>query len=46
MIQTQENGKKQHFGPDLGMLCPNSGQQIFLRKIGLRQSLNIMVNYH
>ena len=46
MIQTQQNGKKPHFGPDLGLLCPNSGRQIFLQKIWIRQSLNIMVNYH
>ena len=29
MIQTQENGKKPHFGPDLGPLGPNSGRQFF-----------------
>ena len=25
MIQTEENGKKSHFGPDLGPLGPNLG---------------------
>ena len=25
-IQTQENGEKPHFGPDLGQLCPSSGR--------------------
>ena len=29
MIQTQENGKKPHFGPDLGPSGPNSGHQGF-----------------
>ena len=24
MIQTQENGQKTHFGPDLGLMGPNS----------------------
>ena len=28
MIETQENGQKPHFGPDLGPLGPNSGRQI------------------
>ena len=32
MIQTQENGKKLHFGPDLGPLRPNSGRQFFFFK--------------
>ena len=32
MIQTQENGKKPHFGPDLGLLGPNSGRQFFFLK--------------
>ena len=32
-IQTQENGEKPHFGPDLGSLGPNSGHQIFFSKI-------------
>ena len=29
MIQTQENGKKPHFGPNLGPLGPNLGRQVF-----------------
>ena len=29
MIQTQENGKKPHSGPDLGPFGPNSGCEIF-----------------
>ena len=33
MIQTQENGKKPHFKPDLGPLVPNSGCQIFFIKL-------------
>ena len=32
MIQTQENGKKPHSGPDLGPLGPNLGRQIFFFK--------------
>ena len=32
MIQTQENGKKPHSGPDLGPLGPNLGCQIFFFK--------------
>ena len=43
MIQIQVNGKKPHFGPELGPLNPNSGRQFFFSKIWLRQSLNIMV---
>ena len=46
MIQTQENVKKPHFGPDLGPLSPNSDRQFFFSKIWLRQSLDIMVSYH
>ena len=30
MIQTQENGKKHHFGPDLVPLNPNWRRQFFL----------------
>ena len=33
MIQTQVNGKKPHFGPDLGPLNPNLGCQFFFSKI-------------
>ena len=41
MIQTQENDKKPHFGPDLGMLGLNSGREfLFSSKIWLRQSLD------
>ena len=36
MIQTQENGKKPHFGPDLGPLGPHLGRQIWFSKIWLR----------
>ena len=32
MIQTQENGKKPHFGPDLGLFGPNSGSKFFFFK--------------
>ena len=45
MIQTQQNGEKLYFGLYLGPLSRNSGYQFF-SKIGLRQSLDIMVNYH
>ena len=33
IIQTQANGKKLHFGPDLGPLVPNSGCQIFFMEV-------------
>ena len=36
MIQTQENGKRPHFGPDLGPLSPNSGHHFFLIKLLFR----------
>ena len=45
LIQTQENDKKPHFGPDLGPLGPNSDGQIYFSKIWL-QSLDIMFRYH
>ena len=32
VIQTQENGKKPHFRPDLDPLGPNSGHQNFFYK--------------
>ena len=35
MIQTQENGEKLHFGPDLGLLDPNSGSQFFFKILAL-----------
>ena len=53
MIQTQENSKKPHFGPDLAPFSQNSGHTIvfififyFFSKIWLRQPLDIMVSYH
>ena len=45
MIQTQENGKKLDFGPNLGLLDPNSGDQFCFSKIWLHQLLG-MVSYH
>ena len=33
IIQTQENGEKPHFGPDLGPPGPSSGCQILFSKI-------------
>ena len=37
MIQTQENSsEKPHFGPDLGLLDPNSSRQNFFIKIVVR----------
>ena len=32
MIQTQENSKKLHFGPNLGPLVPNLGRQFKKKK--------------
>ena len=32
IIRTQENGEKPHFGPDLGLLGPDFGCQIFFQK--------------
>ena len=46
MIQTQENDKEPHFGPNLGSLDPNSSHQFFFSKIWLCQSLDIMVSSH
>ena len=34
LTQTQENGEKPRFGPDLGTLGPNSGSQYFFQKSG------------
>ena len=45
IIQTQENGKKPHFGPDLGPSNPNSSRQISFSKLWLFQSLDVMVSY-
>ena len=36
MIQTQENGEKPHFGPDLGPLGPNSVHENFFIKLVVR----------
>ena len=38
-IQTQENGKKPYFGPDLGSLDPNSNRQIFFKKMASSENL-------
>ena len=46
MNETWENGKKSSFGRNFGSFGPNSGRQIFFKKIWLSQSLDIMVNYH
>ena len=46
MIQTQLNGEKTHFVPDLGPLGPNSSRHFFSSKIWLCWSLDIMVKYH
>ena len=35
MIQTQENAKKTHFGPDLGHLNPNSCRHFFFKNLAL-----------
>ena len=34
MIQTQENDKKPHFGPNLGQLVPNLDRYFFFFKSG------------
>ena len=48
MIQTQENGGKLHFEPDLGPLglVKFALRIYFFLEIWLRQSLDIMVSYH
>ena len=46
MIQTQEDGEKPHFGPDISPLGPNAGRQKFFPKIWFCQSLDIMASYH
>ena len=33
MMQTQENGEKRYFGPDLSPFGPNSGDQFFLNNL-------------
>ena len=35
MIQTQENGKKPHFGPHLSLLGRNMGCQFFQKNLSL-----------
>ena len=35
MIQTQENGKKCHFDPDLGPFGPNTGHNFFFKNFAL-----------
>ena len=35
MIQTQENGKKCHFDPDLGPFGPNTGHNFFFKNLAL-----------
>ena len=37
MNQTQENGKKPHFGPDLDLFGANSDRQFFFIKPVIRQ---------
>ena len=46
MIQTKENGEKPHFGPDFWAQWSEIRTAKFLKKIWLRQSLDIMVSYH
>ena len=42
MLQTQENGEKPHFGPDLGLLDPNLGcQNFFFQSLALS-----VIRYH
>ena len=41
VIQTQENGKKPHFGPALSLLCPNSGHQFLFIKLAVRHCSNL-----
>ena len=43
-IQTQENGEKPHYGPNLGPLVTNSDRENFGSKIWLRHSLDITVS--
>ena len=45
MIKTQENGEEPHFGPDVSPLGQIQAKICF-KKIWLRHSLDIMVNYH
>ena len=41
MIKIQENSKKRHFGPDLGLVDPNLGHQNFFIKL-----IDINPSYH
>ena len=41
MIQTQQNGKKSHFGPDLGPLDPKSGSHFFFKNVA-----SLVTRYH
>ena len=43
MIQTQENGEKPYFGPDLGLLGQNSGRHFFFSFKNLASPVTI---YH
>ena len=45
IMQTQENGKKPHFGPNLGPLGQIWADNFFSR-IWLHQSLDITVGYY
>ena len=42
IIETQENDEKPHFGPDLGLLGPNSGCQFF----SLKNLASSVTRYH
>ena len=33
MIQIQENSEKTHFGPDLGLMDPNLGRNLFFKNL-------------
>ena len=46
MNQTWENGKKPSFGPILVHLPEIRATKFFFSKIGICQSLDIMVSYH
>ena len=46
VIQTQENGKKPHFGPDLVSLGPNSRHKNSFCNLALLVASDIMVSYN
>ena len=46
VIQTQENGKKPHFGPDLVSLGPNLRYQNSFCNLALLVASDIMVSYN